>query len=84
MIIDSIDNAARYFSLHPLFQQAFQYIRENDLEAMEEQQAEIGEGLKAIVSRNQGKTKEESLQKFECHNAHIDIQYLVIFDELEP
>lgn len=41
---------------------------------LEDGTIQIEDGLKAIVSRKNGKTAEESLKKFECHNSNIDIQ----------
>ncbi len=77
MIIDSIQNASKYFSIHPLFAQAFKYIQQTDLINAAEGKCDIGEGLKAILSKAPGKTKENSLQKFECHNKNIDIQLCI-------
>lgn len=77
MIIDTIENAAKYASIHPLFAQAFEYIRNTDLVAIEIGKYEITDGLKAIVSNKKGMTAEESTAKFECHNANIDIQYCI-------
>lgn len=77
MIIDTIRNAPRYYSLHPQFEQAFQFIGQTDLAAAPDGKQEIGEGLKAIFSRAAGKSAEASLSKFECHNRHIDIQLCI-------
>ncbi|MBZ4190234.1 YhcH/YjgK/YiaL family protein [Niabella beijingensis] len=78
MVIDTIQNAAKYETLHSLFKKAFDYIRQTDLE-----QAVAGtyiveaDAVKAIVSEAPGKTQEASLEKFECHNQFIDIQYVI-------
>ena len=77
MIIDTIANAPKYFSLHPLFAKAFAYIQQNDLVNTEIGKSDIAEGLKAIISNSPGKTKEASLAKFECHNKNIDIQFCI-------
>jgi biofilm protein TabA len=77
MIIDTLQNASKYFSVHPFFEKAFQYINTIDLQKQEDGKVEIAEGLKAIFSNATGKTKEVSLQKFECHNANIDIQLCI-------
>lgn len=76
MIIDSLANASRYFSVHPLFQQAFEYIQAQDLSALTPGKSEISpDGLKSIVFIDAPlKTVEESLAKFECHDKNIDIQ----------
>ncbi len=77
MIIDTLKNAHKYFSVHPLFQKAFEYIAENDLANTTDGKSDIAEGLKAIISNSDGKTKEASLAKFECHDKNIDIQLCV-------
>lgn len=78
MIIDTIQNASKYYSIHPLFKAAFDYISSMDTIAMEEGVYEVqGEDLKAIVSDKEGKSRLEALQKFECHRKHIDIQLCI-------
>jgi biofilm protein TabA len=77
MIIDTISNASKYFSVHPLFEKAFAFIKETDLVGAADGKSEIAEGLKAIFSNSPGKTKEASLAKFECHNKNIDIQLCI-------
>ncbi len=77
MIIDIIANADKYSSVHPLFAKAFEYIKNTDLAAIEEGKYDIADGLKAIFSDKPGKTAEESISKFECHNKNIDIQLCI-------
>lgn len=77
MIIDTIQNASKYFSLHPSFAKAFEFINENDLANTPDGKSDIADGLKAIFSNAAGKTKETSLAKFECHNKNIDIQLCI-------
>jgi len=77
MIIDTLANADKYFAVHPLFKQAFDYIKSQDLEAMELRKFEVSEGLKSIVSNAPGKAAEEAAAKFECHNNNIDIQLCI-------
>jgi YhcH/YjgK/YiaL family protein len=75
MIIDTLANAEKYFCVHPLFAKAFEYMRSQNLASIEVGTYVIQEDqLKAIVSDKRGKTKEESTEKFECHDKHIDIQ----------
>ncbi|QDW22243.1 YhcH/YjgK/YiaL family protein [Flavobacterium sp. KBS0721] len=74
MIVDSLQNAAKYFSLHPKFKEAFDYVNQNDISKLEEGAFEIAEGLKVIVIVGEGTTKEESIKGFECHDQNIDIQ----------
>lgn len=77
MIVDTINNASLYTHLHPLFAKAFDYLKNKDLTALEDGTTDLGEGLKAIVSSKKGKTPEESLAKFECHDKTIDIQVCI-------
>lgn len=77
MIIDTLQNASKYFSVHPLFEAAFNYINSVDLQMQADGKYDIAEGLKAIFSNAQGKTKEASVAKFECHNSNIDIQLCI-------
>ena len=82
MIIDTLDNAAKYFSVHPLFQKAFEYISTQDLKSLEVGKFDISEGLKGVIAEKQGMTPEESAAKFECHNQHIDIQLCITGPEV--
>lgn len=77
MIVDTIRNAPKYFSAHPLFAKAFEYISQTDLVNATDGKGDIADGLKFIFSNAPGKTKETSLAKFECHNKNIDIQLCI-------
>jgi biofilm protein TabA len=77
MVIDTVANAKKYYSLHPLFEKAFEYVAKTDIANLPEGVSEIMDGLKLIVSNGNGKTKETSLEKFECHDKNIDIQLCV-------
>lgn len=77
MIIDTLQNASKYLSAHPLFAKAFEYIRQADVANAVDGKADISDGLKAIFSNAPGKTKEVSCAKFECHNKNIDIQLCI-------
>jgi biofilm protein TabA len=78
MIIDSLTNADKYASIHPLFGKAFEYIRSLDLAEIAPGKYEVsGDELKAIAFDSPAKTAAESLAKFECHNKHIDIQLCI-------
>jgi biofilm protein TabA len=77
MIIDRISETQKYNLLHPLFEKAFEYIRNTDFSGMPDGKFEIADGLKGILSEAPGKTKEASLSKFECHDKNIDIQLCI-------
>ena len=77
MIVDTIANAHKYFSVHPLFAKAFDFINQTDLDNATDGKSDIAEGLKAIFSNKPGVTAEASIAKFECHNNNIDIQLCI-------
>ncbi len=77
MIIDTLDNAAKYYKVHPLFKKAFAFINKTDVENTEGRFDIDGDNLKVIFSNKKGMTVEESTAKFECHNKHIDIQLCI-------
>ena len=77
MIIDTIQNASKYFSVHPLFAKAFEFIQQTDLANAPDGKSDIAEGLKAIFSNKTGVSAAASVAKFECHNHHIDIQLCI-------
>ncbi|MBK9938346.1 MAG: YhcH/YjgK/YiaL family protein [Chitinophagaceae bacterium] len=77
MIIDTIQNASKYFSVHPLFAKAFEFIQQTDLANAPDGKSDIAEGLKAIFSNKTGVLAAASVAKFECHNHHIDIQLCI-------
>jgi biofilm protein TabA len=74
MILDSLDNAERYYGLHPRFAKAFEFIRSQDAESLEPGKFQIdGTDLHASVSLKDGVI--ESAAKFEAHDQYIDIQF---------
>ncbi|MFD2999432.1 YhcH/YjgK/YiaL family protein [Pontibacter toksunensis] len=76
MVLDSLQNAHRYYTLHPLFEQAFRFLQETDLMALSQgQQSIIGRELFAIISEGTGTTEKEA--KLEVHRKYIDIQYVI-------
>jgi YhcH/YjgK/YiaL family protein len=78
MILDTLQNASKYFSVHPLFAKAFEYIQKTHLSSIEMGRYEIdGDNLKAIFCDKIGMTTAESVAKFECHEKHIDIQLCI-------
>ena len=78
MIIDTVENASKYFSNHKSFQKAFEFIKQQaDFSNTTETEFVINENLKAFIAQFQGETKENGSKKFECHNKNIDIQYCI-------
>ena len=73
MIIDSLNNAEKYFSLHPSFAKAFQFINAQNLATMEAGKYAVdGDNIHASVSIKDGVDSADA--KFEAHNHYIDIQ----------
>lgn len=78
MIIDTLSNSEKYNNIHPLFTKAFEYIKSQNIETIQDGKSEIdGENLRAIISNKKGMTAAESIAKFECHDKHIDIQLCI-------
>lgn len=73
MVLDSLENSARYEVLHPLFKQAFDFIKQTDWNNVELGKIVLdGKNLFINYMEQKGKTTEEA--KFETHNDYLDIQ----------
>lgn len=73
MVIDRLENIEKYVSLNHLFAQAIDFLKKNDLNALEVGKTElIEEELIVNVAQTKPKTKEEA--KLETHIEFIDIQ----------
>ncbi|MCK9352747.1 MAG: YhcH/YjgK/YiaL family protein [Gallionella sp.] len=80
MILSALSQSSRYAALHPLFQRAFDYIRDTDLYALAPGRYPIvGDDLFAIVELVPGKTK--AVARLEAHRRYIDIQLVLEGDE---
>lgn len=76
MIIDSLENAEKYFSVHPRFAKAFEYLKNQELESLQPGKFVIEEGVLTVaVSAKEGVSPEKA--KFEAHNEFIDIQVCI-------
>jgi YhcH/YjgK/YiaL family protein len=76
MLIDYLQNADRYLPLHPGFARGLAFLRRADLAQLPDGRHEIdGERVFAIVSRGQGRGREQSL--LEAHRRYIDIQFVI-------
>jgi YhcH/YjgK/YiaL family protein len=76
MIIDQIGNAHLYFTLHPKFKRAFEYVNQIDINTIPVGRYEIdGEAMYALVQEYDSKLNEEG--KWEAHRRYIDLQYVV-------
>ena len=77
MIIDQLSQLQKYNHLHPVFQKAIAFIASNDLDTLSPGEITIDETLRIIVIHDVLVAKETSIDAFECHNAHIDIQIIL-------
>lgn len=76
MILDTLENADRYASAHPLFTKAFQFLRGNDLAALPPGRIDIdGDRLFALPQEPEGRGREGA--RLEAHRKYIDIQVTV-------
>ena len=76
MILDELQNAARYEAVHRGFRQGFEFLRAADLDQLASGRHELdGERLFALVNRDDGRGRAGA--RFEAHRKYIDIQYLV-------
>jgi biofilm protein TabA len=76
MFIDHLENAERYYSLHPGFADGFAFLQRDDLAELPDGRHDIdGQRVFAIVSRTHGRGQERS--PLEIHRRYIDIQFVV-------
>jgi len=76
MILDILDKARRYSTLHKGFSKAFEFLLRPDLKELSVGKYEIdGERVYAMVSRDFGRKKEDAL--LETHEKYIDIQLVL-------
>lgn len=81
MIFSALSQSGRYTELHPLFQHAFDYIRDTDLYHMAPGRYPImGDEMIVIVEHVQAKSRE--MAKLEAHRRYIDIQLVLEGDEM--
>lgn len=78
MILDSLDNSARYESLHPRFKKAFEVLKQTDFSTVPSGKMEIdGDNLFINVMEMDGK----ETAPFEAHKKYIDIQVPLSINE---
>lgn len=80
MILDTLENAAKYAGLRIGCSEAFGFLDQPGLAELEDGKYEIsGDLVYAIVQRCDGRKPEEA--KLEGHRRHIDIQYVISGNE---
>jgi YhcH/YjgK/YiaL family protein len=76
MIVDVLENAFRYMTLHRGFAQAFAFLGRTDLKELAPGTYAIdGERVFAMVAREAGRRQEDGL--LETHERYIDIQLIL-------
>ena len=74
MILDTLENAARYESLNPRFPAAFRWLRQADPSQLAPGRHEIdGDRLFILVDHKDGRSRAGA--KLELHKKYIDIQF---------
>ncbi len=73
MILDRIENAERYVSLHPRFGPAFAFLRATDLASLSDGRHAVDDDrIFVVVARGEGRGREGA--SLEAHRRYIDIQ----------
>ncbi len=73
MIVDTLDNLEKYVSLNPLLAEVVKFLKENDLNELEDGKHVIqGEDLFVNITTAHGKTPDQAV--FETHKKMLDIQ----------
>jgi len=81
MIQDRLENAERYYGLHPGFRVAFEFLKTQNLRELPLGRQEIdGTRLFVLVARDPGRGRAGA--KLEAHRKYIDIQYVIAGDEV--
>lgn len=76
MILDRLDQADRYATLHPCFAQAFAFLRQAGLATQPCGRRELdGSRVFVMIAKDQGRPRAEA--KLEAHRKYIDIQYII-------
>lgn len=80
MILDSIQNGARYYALHPRFKEVFDYLRTTDISLLECGRHDI-DGDNLYVNVSELELRPLDAAHLEAHNRYIDIQVVVEGEE---
>lgn len=81
MIIDYIKNSFRYEKINPYFKEAFDYIKQSDLDKIVAGKTVLKENS-LIVNCNLSKLKTKDEARLEAHNRYIDIQLPISCEEI--
>ncbi|HWZ21630.1 MAG TPA: YhcH/YjgK/YiaL family protein [Cytophagaceae bacterium] len=76
MILDHLDKSSVYFSVHPKFETAFQFLKTHNLKELQPGIHEI-DGRKIFAIISDGDVSPLEVVKMEVHRKYIDIQYVI-------
>jgi len=76
MVLDLISNSQKYESMHPLFKQAFDFLKNTDFSQLQPGKIYL-DGDNLFVNYAECKTKTVETAKMETHQKYIDIQVAV-------
>lgn len=80
MILDTLENAAKYTNLKDGVSEAFGFLDQPGLAALPEGRHEIlGDRVYAIIARENGRSVSDG--ELEGHRRYVDIQYVISGDE---
>jgi len=81
MILDRLENAARYFPLHPRLAAAFDFLRRKDIADLPAgRHAVDGDRIYATVVKDNGRGPEKA--RLELHRRYLDIQFTLSGQEV--
>jgi len=76
IIFDKLQNAEDYYGMHPAFEKAFAFLRQDGLAELPADRYEIdADRLFCMISKGPGRSRSEA--KLEAHRKYIDIQYVI-------
>ena len=76
MIVDRLEHAERYCNLHPAFESAFAFLKQDNLANLAPGRYDIdGDRLFCMISKGPARPRAEA--KLEAHRRYIDIQYVI-------
>jgi len=76
IIINKLQHAERYLKMHPAFEKAFTFLRQDGLAELSKGRYKIdGDRLFCIIDKSPGRSHSEA--KLEAHRKYIDIQYVI-------
>lgn len=81
MIFGKVSDAYRYYSLHPHFQQLFEFVQQNDLSKFALQRIVLA-GDDLFINMAEPELKSADEQKLEVHREYIDVHFPLIGDEV--